>query len=230
MNSPLLDKIRSRGYWEVIIRPANFKKDRIPDINNLLDIVRQRCVKIRGWDFPHFDMQEASHIDLDWVGQELEWQHFLSAWRFYQSGLFVHIAGNRIDWRDQSNFWRADLNWQPNNLFGVADSLFIFHEVFEFAARLSLSEAGDDTMFVSISACNIAKRKLYLDDAPAFGYIQPYISSLQNFPYSLQISKSELVSKPIEFALVAASELFKRFGWRVNPDDLRSIHDRILKR
>lgn len=230
MTSALLEKIHTRGYWEVAIRPTTFNEHRIADINILSDIVRKRSVRIRGWDFPHYDLHKPPHIDLDWVGQELEWEHFLFSWRLYQSGLFAHITSFPIDWRDQSSYWPPDSNWKPGTLLGVTDSLFVFNEIFEFAARLSLSEAGDDRMFISIKACNIASRRLYLDDAPMFGLIQPYVSSIEEFPYSRQISKSELISNAKELALEAACELFKRFGWKIDITNLRPIQERIQNR
>ena len=30
MNSPVVDKIRSRAYWDVAIRPATFVANRVP--------------------------------------------------------------------------------------------------------------------------------------------------------------------------------------------------------
>jgi hypothetical protein len=112
-------------------------------------LVQNKAVRFRGWDFPHIDIHNPPQIGIDWVGQEIEWDHHLGSWRLYQSGLFLHVSGFWADWRDHSSFWPPDTNWKPGALLGVADTLFVFTEIFEFAARLSLSEAGGDTMFIS---------------------------------------------------------------------------------
>src|SRR3989337_3033873 len=103
----LLEKIKSRGYWRVVIRPGRFVEKRIRDITVLYPIIQKTTVELRGWDFPHVDPHINPHIDVDWVGQESEWEEFLEIWRFYRSGQFVDLAGIPEDWRDQSKLWPA---------------------------------------------------------------------------------------------------------------------------
>jgi hypothetical protein len=57
-------QVRSRGRWEVTIRPAGFAPTRV-SFSDLEDVVRTAAVKLRGWAFPHVDhrAQVARGVD-----------------------------------------------------------------------------------------------------------------------------------------------------------------------
>ena len=223
----LLEKIRSRGYWQVIVRPARFVSKRIPDISLLHPILQKTYVSLRGWDFPHLDSRRTLHIDIDWIGQEFEWEHYISVWRFYRSGQFIHVSGMPIDWRDQSSFWPADEQWKAGTLLGVGDAIFCFTEIYEFAARLALSDAGDEQMHVNITVGNLEGRMLYVDSHRRFSFLRAYTSSIEKYPHSIDVSTSELIARPRDIALEAASELLKRFGYNGTIDSLRDWQSEI---
>ncbi len=227
--SKLLEKIRSRGYWLVVIRPVRFVEKRIPDISLLYPILQKTYVRLRGWDFPHLEPPNATHIDMDWIGQELEWQHLLSSWQFYQSGQFIHISGIPIDWRDQSSFWPADGEWKPGVLLGIGETIYRFTEICEFAARLSLSEAGDELMHIDIIADNLKGRVLYVDNQRRWPFDFPYRASIEKYPHSIELSRSDLVARPKDIALQAVNEFFKRFGWNTTIDMLRDWLQEMMR-
>ena len=81
--SELLDNLRSRGYWRVVIRPGTFIEQRVSNISALYPILQKISVQLRGWGFPHLDSRDQPHIDTDWIGQESEWERYLEVWRFY---------------------------------------------------------------------------------------------------------------------------------------------------
>lgn len=199
--SQLLEKIRSRGYWKVIVRPSVFERDKIPDISSLWSILEKAVVRMRGWDFPHLEYTEECHIDLDWIGQEYEWEHHKSAWRFYQSGQFVHIHAIRLDWRDESSIWPADDAWKPGELLGVGDTIFTMREVMKLASGLALSEAGGSQMHIKIVACNIEGRFLYVDSKNRWPFDRSYSCGLEEFPQEFRVSGEEIVAQHRELAL-----------------------------
>lgn len=217
----LLEKIRRRGYWQIVIRPAEFIEKRIHDIVLLYPILQKNYVSLRGWDFPHLDSHISPQIYLDSIGQELDWQHHISIWRFYQSGQLIYVANMPIDWRDQSSFWPADEQWKPGASLGVADTLYSFTEIFEFAARLALSDAGSERMCIDVTVGNLKGRALSVDDYRRVPLFRNYIASIEKFPQSFELSKSDLIANLRDIALKAANELFKRFGWHITIDALR---------
>lgn len=226
--SELLEKIRSRGYWKVVIHPATFMEKRVSNIAELYPLLQKISVQLRGWDFPHLDTQTKLHIDKDWIGQDPEWEEYLELWRFYQSGQFVDFMGLDEDWRDQSKLRPPPGDWKPCLFLDVKETVFQLTEIFEFASRLSLTEAGDDQMHLEIAVSGLKDRLLRVE--PRRVPLRPRKASIQEFPYSVDLSRTELITASRELALKPAVELFQRFGWDPGLDILRDMQYKFLHR
>ena len=225
----ILDKIHSRGYWKVIIKPKTFVNDRISDISSLFPLIDKANVRMRGWDFPHIDPRDPPIIGIDWIEEQVDWLHAKSCWRFYQSGLFIYESGIGYDWRDESSFWPPDEGWKPGKFIGVGDIVHTFTEIMEFASRLVLTEAGDEEMHFNIELSNIQDRMLYVDNPNKWPFHTEYKSSIQVFPYKLEVLRTELIATKRDLALIAALEVFKRFHWNTSVELLRGWQDKIGK-
>ena len=225
--SELLEKISCRGYWKVVVRPGSFVEKRIEKITDLEPLLQRTSVQLRGWGFPHFDSREQAHIYSDWIQQESEWEEFLEVWRFYQTGQFVDFAGIPYDWDDQSQRHLPSQGWKPGEILNVQDALFTFTEIFEFAARLALSEAGDEFMRIEVTASNLAGRALRLHSQHYLPLPGRYKATINELPYQVDLSRTELISEAKELALKPAVELFRRFGWEPEPDMLRNMQERL---
>ncbi len=233
--SEILKKIQSRGYWKVIIRPAAFVEKRIDNLADLHSILRKAYVQIPSWrwEFPHLDFQVLDfqvplhkNQDLDWIGQEYQWEQYLEVWRFYQSGQFVSIKGVYDDWQDESSRQPSHDGWRPCQLLEVEDTLLQFNEIFEFAARLAFTKAGDEHMRLKISVHNLKGRGLKLDmQRKGSSYLRTLTASIDELPYKVDLPATKLIANPGELALTPAVELFQRFGWNPSTDMLRDIRD-----
>lgn len=226
----LVDKIRSRGYWEVTIRPSTFDKNRIPDIDHLYSILQKSYVSLKGFDFPLLDQSESPRYDLDFISQEFEFSHVLSSWRFYQSGLFLLLLGIPDDWRDQSSWWPQYEGWAPLKDLGVGEAMLIFVESLEFAARIAESDAGDESMHIEIKIVKARGRQLYMDIRRKWGFFRNPVADLDEFPYSTTVTRTELLASPRKLAIAGAVELFKRFGWSKSVDELGFLFGDYLRR
>lgn len=213
----LIERIRSRGHWRVVIRPTRFVEKLIPSVVDLFPIVQKSAVELRGWDFPHIAQNQRPHIDIDWVGQEFEWQHYLEIWRFYQSGQFVHVSGMFDDWRDQSELWNRPLpaNWQPGADMPFTNTVWRFTEIFEFASRLAASDAYSavDRVQVEIVLSRLQGRRLYVDAPRKTPFLNNYQATLNELPFSAEYNREDLIAESRKLALPPASELFQRFGY-----------------
>jgi hypothetical protein len=166
---------------------------------------------------------------VDWVSEEFDWEHHISSWFFFQSGQFIHVSGMSLDWRDQSTFWPADDRWKPGTLLGIGDIIFRFTETMEFAARLALSDAGDEQMHIHVTAGNLEGRLLSMDGRGM--WINDHTpASIKVFPQSKDLTKSELVARPREIALELSNELFKRFGWNTTVESLQNLQEELIRR
>ncbi len=76
--APLVETIRSRGYWEVVIRPADFDPARLPAPPALAEVVRSCAVRLVGWSFPQATaLGDVAGIGPDWVDRASEWWRYL---------------------------------------------------------------------------------------------------------------------------------------------------------
>ena len=228
----LLEKIRSRGHWKVVIRPGTFVANRVPNITELYPILESRSVQLRGWDFPHLDSKTRPQIDQDWIEQASEWEQYLEFWRFYQTGQFVDFSGFTQDWRDQSRLSPPDKDWKPKMYLSVERAVFRFTEIFEFAARLSLTEAGDEQMHLEIIVGGLNGRGLGVDPVRRAGseILMGMKATIEEKPYKIDLSRVELITEPRGLALKPAVELFRRFGWDPSLEILRDMQDELLHR
>jgi hypothetical protein len=229
--SELTKEIRTAGYWEVAIHPASFREKRIPSLLDLEPMLQKCVVAVRGWDFPHIDRQARVIPRLDFIEQESDWEQFRERWRFYQSGLFVILRAMHYDWRDRSSWHPRDAGWKRGATLGIGEALYALFEVFELAARLSNTPAGDDRMRVAITAGGLQGRMLVVDDPRRFGFPRAeHVAAIESFPLDLQYSRAELLANPAELAVAAARELFARFNWDIPVERLTAWLATLRKR
>src|SRR5688500_7154522 len=88
-----LEKIRTRGHLEVIIRPATFRSDRIDRPGELFPLIERARVDLGGWKFPYLSRRDdrERHLEREWAGHHLQWEHQLEVWRLFRSGLFFAV-------------------------------------------------------------------------------------------------------------------------------------------
>ncbi len=222
----VLEKIRTRGYWRVVIRPTTFERNHIPNYADLYPIVQKNSVRLRGWDYPHIDHERQPRRDHDWVGQDTNWDFFIEAWRLYLSGQFVHLFAISEDWRDQSSHWPPANGWVPGRDLNYVDTIYELLEIFEFAARLALSPAGAAFMRVEIEIHGLEGRRLFSTDilVPVSGV---YVTEIPVWNHRWEGSHTNLVARPRELAALAARELFARFGLDLSVETLARLQARI---
>ena len=222
----ILGKLRSWGYWRVVIRPTTFQVKRIARFDDLLPIVDRNSVQLRGWDYPHVDRSRPPLRGADWVGQEYDCEDQIEVWRFYQSGLFLHYFAIAGDWRDLSTFLPAEPGWAPLRDIDYLETIYKFVEIFEFATRLALSPAGASPMHVEIDLEHLENRRLVTTsrDIVLRG---EYCTQMPRWNHRWEGSQTDLIARPRELAALAAQEFFARFGLNVTLASLSELQQRI---
>jgi hypothetical protein len=209
----IVEKIKTRGYWRVVIRPLEYEPARIQNILLLPKVIRECSVQITGWDFPHVESRQEPAIGKTHVEQAVDWEHYVQYWRIYQSGQFVFLGGVWNDWRDQSTLSPPPRNWGNETRLGVGDTAVTLLEVFEFATRLTSSAAGGDVMHVEVGLFGLQNRLLWLDAVNRVPFSLQYRSSISEWSQTLQLTSVELLGASEQRPLGIARELFRRFGW-----------------
>lgn len=218
--SAIVTKIRTRGFWRVVIRPSTFVPDRVR-YEALEEIMRRAAVRLRGWDFPHFDKGGLAY-GMDFVGSETDWQHHLESWKFFQTGQFVFLGGMKLDWRDQSTLSDPLPGFAARRVLGVIESLWTITEVFELAARLATTPAGAEEIVVRVELGDLMGRELFVDEPRRMPLQQTCIANIESFAKDFTVSPEALLASADELAVAAAQEVFVRFGWRADAEALRS--------
>lgn len=219
--SELTREIRSAGFWFVVIHPIPFVPDRVKPITELFPLISRLAVEIRGWDYPHVDRDPEPTPGVDSVGQELSWDNHAESWKFYQSGQFVALTAFTYDRRDKSDLWPSDASWRRGALLGIGDALYRFVEIFELAARLSKSVAGDETMHISITVGGLQGRVLAVDSRNRWPLRHAPPATIPEFTLADDFGRLELAADSLTPAIAWAQELFRRFGKEISADDLR---------
>jgi len=207
-----LQKIKTRGYWEVNIRPIEFLNNRIESLGVCKEIVRELSVRFRGWDYPHYDSNNPPVSGIDYVEQNLDWQDKLEFWRYYQSGQFVHYFGMWEDWQDQRNLWGPGIPNKPGEILSIIGTVYHFTEIYEFASRLALKGYLGKECKISISLHSTNNRTLAMLD-PSRLMFNNYKSALEIIPHDVILTSENLISQSAELALDHIVWVFQRFNW-----------------
>ncbi len=233
--SEILEKIKSRGYLRVVIHPSAFVEKRIEERAALLPILEKTSVQLKGWNFPHIDGFCETQSGTDWIGQEINWDSIVELWRFYQSGQFVHYSGMLSDWSKHTGTftgmpsqWDSDVPGAPHVLLDIKEVIVRLAEIFEFAARLASTEAGDRQMHLKIEFNSIEHYLLRVSPNNEVDRFRGMVDPTPKIPFELDLNAIDLKSNTKELALKPAAELFGLFGWKPGISILRDIKSELL--
>lgn len=210
--NPVMEKIKTRGYWHVTIRPTEFLDSRIPGLGECKSFVRDNKVVLRGWDCPHFDVKTEPICGLDFVEQFTDWQDHIEGWRLYQSGQFVHCNALWEDWLEARTMWGQRMNAPPKQALSIIGTVYFITEIYEFASRLAAKGFLGDTCEIRISLCNTKDRRLASFDASRF-FFGEYHTTLEEIPRHVKLATTELMGRSAELALDHVVWLYQRFNW-----------------
>lgn len=225
MVQDLLDKIHSKAYWRVVIRPAEFNAKRIPSLGRCKELVEASRVLLRGWDYPHLNDIQAGQ---DWIESGYAEQGSHSEyWRFYRSGQFVHHFA-AVEEFDNLTRTRA-----PERYMLVPNVLYTVTEIFEFAARLARHGVLRPAAEVSIELRGMRNRELTFQDLGRSIGFGPFTAQVAEISYETQASQAQLLGTAAELALDAAIAIFEQFRWFDPPrhmlaEDQRKFLERRL--
>ncbi|MCL2135129.1 MAG: toll/interleukin-1 receptor domain-containing protein [Candidatus Bathyarchaeota archaeon] len=225
-----LTKIKSRGYWQIIIRPITFQRGHISDLSNGLKIIEECKVSLRGWDYPHMSYNEPAYCGIDYLESVVDWSIYKELWRFYDSGQFVHFRGFKEDWFEESHSG-SDKNFcSPKIAFDAIGAIHAMTEIYQFATRLANKQIFDKSAYISIRLYGLANRTLTSFDIRRT-IDSVYRCKIDYFPIEKEIPLDTLIEKGDEIAIEQVIEIFKRFDWHSPQiDTLKKIQRNFLER
>jgi len=218
----VLGKIKSRGYWQVTIRPERFDKERLKSLGDCTRLLLECKVVLRGWDYPHVSSRDGLRSGLDYVESLTDWGEYKELWRMFQSGQFIHLFGCHEDWWSEmvTIFGPSECSKiKPGSVLGVLSTLYTITEIYEFASRLAQKNLFDNSIHLSIGLHGMINRKLFVEE---FGrhLFHEYVCIINDLPYSRTIAVKDILGQAADLALDHAFWIFERFNWHDPPRDV----------
>lgn len=231
--SELAQKIRSRGHWEVTLRPTEFDEKRIKSLADLERAFKTARVQLRGWDYPH-EPRDGPTRHKDFIQGSVSWEMHHEIWRLYQSGQFVHLFAMNEDWYAESGLLSGQphAKVKPGELLEVVGILFIFTEIFLFAARLVEALNLGPEVTLSYKLVRLGGRQLQTLDVRRMPLHEWRKASLDLHEYGddLTLPASKLIGGATELAVDQAMALYERFHWEPPRQTLIEDQRKLLER
>jgi len=223
---PTLEEIRSRGYWDIRIRPVTFQQERLP-LSELQQLLARATVNYRDREFPYVTRQTPT-IGLHWIGLENQREVYLQAWRFFQSGQFAVAIGTTEDWGDKLTCPYQGVP-RPGEVLSATDVICNLTEIYGFASRLATTEVYRDERSVVIETTlrNVQGRRLYDRGGGNRFSSSSRPTAVDTIPYAATLTKEDVIARPRELAVEAASYVFDRFGYNPSVQLLSSIQSEL---
>ena len=230
----LINRIKSKGYWRVEIRPTIFDERRIPTFSKARELVQSCRVQWRGWDYPHWNENSVRNIS-DWVESQEDWEQYIEYWRFYRSGQFVHLFALREDYLDLDEVLPTQYPARTPRVGYVSfvSTTYKVTEIFEFASRLANKDVLHPSAFISVGLYNLKDHELasfganrYLHDGYVYTKDDPIV-------IEREVPQDKLVANPDNFALDFIIDIFEHFNWNNPPrqilaEDQKRLRERRL--
>lgn len=227
MNMPV-DKIKTRGYWQLRIRPLEYLENRVTKLSLLEDAVRQCSVSLRGWNFPHFNQNNPPSRAQEYVDQATDWDIFVEYWRACRSGQFISICALWGEWRDQSSHWPPPKNWTHGKILGFEDAIFRFAEIYEFSSRWCQALHVGEEIIIENTICHFKGRQLVSDRRPIFPH-EDRKSDIDEWSFKKQYGTAALLANPRDLAIEPTIQLFESLHWDFNEIDIKKVQAELRR-
>jgi len=224
----LLHEIKSRGHWEIRIRPSKFKDKKIR-LSDCREFVKECQVRQRGWYFPAISNKDPEFFaDNDGYVGTTNWQDHKEVWKFFQSGQFIHHFGL---WEDYLAEYRglfgnkdpAADKFPPGTILDVIGALFTITEIFLFASRLAKKDVFGKSLEIQLQLHNTNERKLVITEGLRH-LNENYICQIDDIILENKtFSVDEILTNHSKLAMDTTLELFDRFNWSYDEKSLRNV-------
>ena len=228
----LLQKIKSKGYWRVNIRPTEYQERRIETLSEVRALVKSCQVSFRGWDYPFWEDKDLRN-EGEFVECSIDWDRFIEYIRFYRSGQFIHVFSALEDLLDHKEMFKN--RYPPPTpragYLSVIGVVYLATEIFEFATRLASKGLLRPKAFISVQLNNMNDHQLEMFDISRMLFREYVCTSINPIVFEREVTEDELISNGDHLALDLAIEVFENFNWNDPPrqvfaEDQRKLRER----
>ena len=211
--------IKSRGYWEVDIRPDEERRDRFESISDCMNKVKECVVLIRGWDYPHFGRHPPPYPMNRRIESYVDFGSNKEFWTMFLSGHFYHVFACEEDWLSNSaavlekiSGRPQQINIEPRTVLGFIMTLYSYTEIFEFAIRLSQKGILGNKARIQITLHGMRDRTLTSFDRRRHIWNE-YRCRENTIPKDIRVNVDDLISHGHEIAVDSTISVYELFTW-----------------
>ena len=195
------------GHFEVIAYPTVYNAKRISTIPEVAEAVRQSEVRLRGWNFPHTDKENAVPFANGF--QSITIGHlfgrYVEGYRAYQSGLFLW---KRAFWEDAED--KKSKNGRPQLSF--ISAIYSFTEYLLFLSRFYERIAPEATLRFAITLRGCDGRELASFE-PLVAFWEGHISHEDVIRQEREVQIAELRASHLAIAAEMVKHVLHVFNW-----------------
>jgi hypothetical protein len=211
------------GHFEVMAYPTVYSAKRITSLPEVLQVIRDCQVALRGWYFPHIQRDAATTFSDGFQSATSSPRH-TEAFRLYQSGLFR--------WRGM--FWEdgpdAPKSEDGSRGLSFISAIWSFTEFLLYLSRLYERIAPDTTVRIAIKMSGCRGRELRAYDVMV-AFFGGYVSQEDVISQEREVQVSELRASYLAIAAEMVKHVFHVFNW-MDPQDsmIASWQQKLIKR
>lgn len=192
------------AYWSAGIAPGPVEEHRLPaDRRQLVEMVWERGVALRGWNYPHVPPDDPPQgvVGLPDGGIEATTAtgRYQEVWRLHPSGLFTHR------WR-----LREDGSGYKGTIHLIA-TVYTVAEIFEFGRRLYQEDVSVSSVTFRIVLEDVLNRPASGDSSEDLPYD---VRARQNIAvHTAELLRVDLAAGILGQSVAAAESLFSQIGF-----------------
>jgi hypothetical protein len=225
-----IQKIKSKGFWEINIHPLTFNENRL-SLSSCKQMVQESQVQFRGWDYPHINSQYGIVSCGDWVEDVTDWYDHVEYWRMFRSAQFFHLLGCLEDWwGDVRIYWSEKKVTAPGYGLEFLVTLYCFTEIYEFAARLAKKNIFDDALKISVRLNGMDGRRLVTTEIQR-SMLDFFVCRVNKIELTRISTVEELIGTSKSMAIDDTISVFEHFNFFNPPREvLEAEQDKLIKR
>lgn len=211
----LKDVIKSRGYWEVDIRPDEPIRDRFDSIQDCMNKVEESSVLIRGWDYPHFGNKPRPYSMNRRIESYVDFGSNKEYWTMFLNGHFYHLFSCREDWLGDRGGVLGRSRYddtEPGTTLGFIMTLYSITEIFEFTSRLAQKNILGKKVRIQLTLHHMQDRKL-TSFVPGRFMRGELLCREHTIPFDIRLSTDELIGNGRNVAVDTTIQVYEIFQW-----------------
>jgi hypothetical protein len=231
MRNGLVPKIRTRGHWEVVLRPSTFQADRLGSLRDCEEVIAKNRVRLRGWDFPHFRAEKCIR-GVDFIEMATDFGEIQETWRFHTSALLIFYQGLPEDWLQDDLDQRHKLQGVIGEEKGLSiiGALYFLSEVYEFAGRLGQTGTLGESLTLEVTLHGTNRRRLFFWPEQDRVMWDRHACDVEELPRKVTESVPGFVGQSRELSLKHFEWIMQMFHFDIPAGSLRGEQDKLFLR